>query len=42
MKRGFPVFMLERPVLVIAIAVALIIVAFTAIGVMLSGYGNCC
>ncbi len=39
--RGWPVFMIERP-MILVIVVVLVIVAFTAIGVLLSGYGNCC
>jgi hypothetical protein len=41
LMRGWPVFMIERP-MVLAIVVVLLIVAATAIGVLLSGYGNCC
>ena len=36
-----PIMLIERP-MVLAIAVVLLIIAFTAIGVLLSGYGNCC
>ena len=39
--RGYPWFMVERP-MVLVIAVVLLIIAFTAIGALLSGYGNCC
>ena len=39
--RGWPVFYIERP-MILVIVVVLVIVAFTAIGVLLSGYGNCC
>ena len=41
LMRGYPWFMIERP-MVLAIAAILVIIAFTAIGVLLSGYGNCC
>jgi hypothetical protein len=39
--RGWPIFYIERP-MALVIAAILAIIALTAIGVLLSGYDNCC